>query len=178
MLQILINILLGALPEVIFFSLYLIFIKQLKTKKILLSIMIFISYIVCIVLYRYVVINYIIFIICVYIILKVLYRNEIKIIDIFVFSIAFFYVSFISWICYFIIPNYYIAWFPNRILLFIPLFFQDKLRKMYEFYLCLWERNDAIKKPIKSITTRNISLFAINLFIFFANIVCLYIKLI
>lgn len=176
MLQILINILLGALPEIIFFSLYLIFIKQLKTKKIVLSIMIFINYMVFIILKRYVVINYIIFSACTYIILKVLYKDQTKVIDIFVFSVAFIYVSLISWLCYFIIPDYLVAFIINRIVLFIPLVFRKQLQKMYEFYRCLWERNDEIRKPIKSITTRNISLFAINLFIFFANIVCLYIQ--
>jgi hypothetical protein len=170
----------GMLPEVLFFTIFLIFTKNLKEKRIKLFIMISIVYVLCIMISRFKLIYYIAFIFLVYIILKLLYKNKTQIIDIFVFSLATLYLTISSYICYElmvkgIIKSSFICYLLSRINLLFPFIFKSKFNKLYCNYCKLWNRNDKIKRPIKSITLRNISLICINAFIFFMNI-CALIK--
>ena len=66
--------------------------------------------------------------------------------------------------------NYYYLYVIDRFLLFMPFIFKNKFNVIYKKYCNLWNRNDKEKRPIKSITLRNISLILLNSFIFIANI--------
>lgn len=173
----LVSILLGMIPEVLYFTLFLIYTKKLKEKKIRLAILIGIIYIFCILLTEYKIIYYVVFITLIYFILKILYKNKTQIIDIFIISLSFFYIELLSLLIYLPknIVQYYIILILNRILLFIPFIFKSKFNILYKKYCSLWNRNYDKKQPIKSITLRNISLIGINCIIFIANIICLYI---
>ena len=173
----LVSILLGMIPEVLYFTLFLIYTKNLKEKKIRLAILIGIIYIFCILLTEYKIIYYVVFITLIYFILKILYKNKTQIIDIFIISLSFFYIELLSLLIYLPknIVQYYIILILNRILLFIPFIFKSKFNILYKKYCSLWNRNYDKKQPIKSITLRNISLIGINCIIFIANIICLYI---
>lgn len=171
---IIISILLGLIPEVTYFTLFLIYTKNLKGNKIKLWLLIALAYIVCMFIQRYRTIYYILFIALVYITLKILYKDKTQIIDIFVFSISTIYLSLIGFICSrFIFNNYtyyYVCLILNRILLFIPFIFKDKFYYLYKNYCRLWNRNYKEKQPIKSITLRNISLILLNSLIFLINL--------
>lgn len=172
-----ISILLGILPEILYFYLFLIFTKDIKNHKIKLLILLSLSYFLCMFINRYKVLYYIIFSILIYLSLKILYKQQTQIIDLFVFNISEIYITLLSLLIY--IPQnlnqYFMCLIINRLMLFIPFVFKNKLNLIYKSYLKYWNRNDSIKRPIKSITLRNISLILINSIIFIINIICLYI---
>lgn len=178
MIQILISIMFGAIPEVLYFTLFLIAAKDLKDKKVRLFFLIFIAYLLCVIVNRYKTIYYVSFIALIYIILKILYKGRTQIIDVFVISISLMYLIILSIVCFAFAKNiylYYIMLVINRILLFIPFIFKSNIRKSYINYCRLWNRSKDKNRPIKSITLRNISLISLNIFIFICNGVCLYI---
>lgn len=161
------SILFGLFPEVIYFTLFLILTKNLKEKRIKLFLLIAISYILCIMLIRYKLLLYTIFIFIVYIILKILYKDKASIIDIFTFAVSTLYLTIMSYLFYKIRTVYninsFMCYLGLRIAMFLPLIiFRKRLNKIYKNYCLLWNRNDKKKRPIKSITLRNISLILLN----------------
>lgn len=174
-----ISVVLGLLPEVLYFTLFLSYTKNIKEKRLRLGILISVAYVLCMFIQRYQVIYYVGFVTLVYLILKLLYRKKTQIIDIFVFSISTVYLTLISIICFCFVKedysNYYIMIIINKILLFIPFILRNKFNILYKKYCRFWNRNDNEKRPVKSITLRNVSLISLNLFICVINIVCLYI---
>lgn len=169
-----ISILLGLLPEVLYFTLFLTYTKKLENKRIKLFFLIAISYFLCILVQSFQILFYILLIALIYIALRLLYKKKIQIIDVFIISLAYFWVVFLSFIMIFFLndnySNYWLLYTMNRILLFIPFIFKNKFNNIYKKYYSLWNRNDKQKRPIKSITLRNISLILLNSFIFFMNI--------
>lgn len=177
MISILISIFCGMLPEVLFLTFFLIYTKNLKTKKVKLFLGIMLLYVVCIMLIRYIILNYLLFIFLIYILLKILYKNKAQITDIFAVNLALIYLTLNSFICSkFLLPNYenyYYILLLNRIILIIPFIFKNKFNYLYKKYYKLWNRNDKEKRPIKSITLRNISLIILNISIFIINMLIL-----
>lgn len=175
--KIVISVLFGLIPEALFFTFFLIFTKNIKEKKIKLFALVSISYFIYIILAEYKVINYMIFVMCIYISLKILYKKKTQIIDIFIISYAFLYISLLAYISFIFVNNnlvlYYIFYCLDRILLFIPFIFRNKLNKLYKIYCKYWNRNDKEHRPIKSITLRNVSLIIVNLAVFILNIAIL-----
>lgn len=175
----LLSIILGLLPEVLYYTLILITTKKLKTKKVLLFILISLAYILCFIVKRYILIYYVLFVALMYISMKILYKKETQIIDIFIISFSTLYLGIISAIMWVFLDNnknyalYYSLYVINRILMFIPFIFKSKFNVLYKKYCLLWNRNNKGKRPIKSITLRNISLIIINFSIFLANILLL-----
>ena len=68
------------------------------------------------------------------------------------------------------LSNYFIVLIFNRIALFIPFLFKNNFNNLYKKYCKFWNRNDNEKRPIKSLTLRNISLISLNSFILLLNI--------
>jgi len=178
-LQLLISILLGLLPEVLYFTLFISYTKNIKEKRLRLGILIAVAYVICMFIQKYQVVYYVLFITLVYLILKLLYKHKAQITDIFLISVIFNYVCLTSYFCFLFLKqdlsNYFILYIVARILLFIPFIFRNKFNIIYKKYYSLWNRNDNIKRPIKSITLRNISLISLNIFIFLMNLGCIYI---
>ena len=164
----------GLLPETIYFTMFLIFCKNIKEKRIWLGICIGIAYFICILISKYRVLYYVGFIMLVQLILMILYNNKTQNIDIFVFSISTIYISVLSMVLGIFVQNsytnYYILYCINKVLLFLPFIFHKKFNQLYNVYASLWNRDDTVKKPVKSISVRNISLIVINIFIFILNI--------
>lgn len=173
----LMSLILGMFPEVLYFTLSLIYIKNLKENKLKLFILISISYILCIMISRYKLLYYICFIFLVYFDLKILYKNKTQIIDIFIIMYFSLYLTLLSYLVYFSkdINTYIICYIINRILLFLPFIWNKNFKNIYDKYSLLWNRNYNKKQPIKSITLRNISLIVMNCIIFVMNMVCIYI---
>ena len=168
------SILLGLIPEVLYFTLFLIYTKNLKDKRIKLFFLIAIAYFLCILVQQLVVLYYLALMVLIYLILKLLYKSKTQIIDVFIISIMCLWItilSFISILC--VAPNHSNYWFVyvmDRVLLFLPFIFKGKFNSIYKKYCQLWNRNDKEKRPIKSITLRNISLIILNGFILFMNV--------
>ena len=171
----LISILLGLVPEVLYFTLFICYTKNIKEKRIKLFLLIGIAYFICMIFQRYKLIYYLMFVILIYIILKILYKQKTQIIDIFIISFSLTYLVIISAILFLFMgntyDNYFIFYIINRIFIFSIFIFKNKFRKIYLKYCSLWNRNDNINRPIKSITLRNLSLILVNFAICITNTV-------
>lgn len=168
------NLLLGMLPDVLFFTYFLIYTKNLKEKRLKLFVCIMLAYLILVMISQYKILYYILFTVLVYLILKSLYRDKTQITDIFMFGIGTSYITLLSCISFKLfnedLSNYYYLYTIDRLLLIIPFLYRDKFNSIYKKYLSLWNRNDIPNKPIKSITLRNITLISINSIIFIMNI--------
>jgi len=169
------SILLGLVPEVLFFTLFITYTKNIKEKRIKLFILIAISYFLCILIQEYQVLFYILWEICIYLACKILYKKKVQIIDIFIITIAYAWNLILSFILMNFaekdLSNYVLIYIIERIILFMPFIFKNKFNVLYIKYCKLWNRNNKEKRPIKSITLRNISLILLNIFILGMNII-------
>lgn len=173
MIYFLVSILLGAIPDVLYYYLYITKIKEVKTKRIILFILILCIYLVFNLFIAYNFYFYILYDILIYFLLKFICKSEI--VDLFIIIFMDFYMLLISFIFISLINNYYLAYVIYRIFLFFPLIFNKSLKNIYTKYKKFWNRNDDIKKPIKSLTLRNLSLVILNLLIVLGYFSLLYI---
>lgn len=168
----LISILLGVLPDILYYYLTLKAIKGFKDKKLLFFILLFVFYLLSNIFVAYNFYIYLIFDILVYFAIKILYRSKIN--DFFLILSVDLYLFLCSTATYFILGNYLMAFIVYRILLFIPLIFRKRLKRIYSDYSSLWNRHNEVGK-IKSITLRNISLVLLNTMIILFYLVLSYI---
>ena len=173
MMYFLISLLLGAIPDVLYYYLYITKIKEIKSRRIILFILILCIYLIFNLFIAYNFYFYIVYDILIYFLLKFIYKSEI--VDLFIIIFMDFYMLLTSFMFINLIPNYYLAYAIYRIFLFFPLIFRKNLKHIYTKYNKFWNRNDNIKKPIKSLTLRNISLTILNLLIVLGYFVLLYI---
>ena len=115
---------------------------------------------------------HILFMTIVYITLKVLYKDKAQITDVFIFVISYILIIISSFICVVTFNiNMVIASIANRLLLFIPLLTLNyKLNCIQKVYRKYWNRNDKIKKKMKSITFRSLNVVVFNLLFTIINI--------
>lgn len=170
----LISILLGLIPEVLYFTMFLIYTKNIKEKKIRLFLFMSIIYFICMLVQQYQIIYYVLFIGLVYLLLKILYKDKTQIIDVFIISLSSLYLTILASLSLMLftddLSNYYFLYVVSRILLFLPFIFKNKFNQLYKKYCSLWNRNDKVKRPIKSITLRNISVISLNSLIVILNL--------
>lgn len=177
----LLELVLGQIPEAIYFALFMILVKGYKEKlKIFISLMVF-EYIFLKYFLVYTVWFHVMYFILSFAIMKILYKNKSNITDIFTLGIASIFLiaaSFISYIIiYFTCKNMVIGAILVKVLIFGLLFiFRNKLSKINDLYKKLWNRSK-FKYKIKSTTFRalnlvifNISFVIINLGILFHNL--------
>lgn len=178
--KIIIQILLAQIPEAIFFSIFMILTKELKENRILFTFLMTMAYLILKIFIHYSIWFHILYIFNVFIILKILYKDKAQITDIFTFGIASIILMITSAISYFVFKNYIIiALIVNRIFIFLFLFlFRNKLNKIQKMYQKLWNRNDGIKKKMKSTTFRctNLGAFNFMFYIMYLGITFLLIK--
>lgn len=171
----LVSILLGMLPECLFYTFFWVSLKRIDSKKKILFGLIFIIYFILIMIRKYEVLYYFLFGLLIYFVLKILYKEKINFLDIFVFYLACAYVFFISCICIAFVPKYEIALMINRILLFVPFVFKKQLMHIYQKYMYIWNKETNNSKKIKSITLRVTTILLFIGFIIISSKVCLYI---
>lgn len=166
------SILLGLIPEVLYFTLFITYTKNIKGKRIKLFMLISVAYFLCILVQEYQILYYIALIALIYFILKFLYKEKVQIIDIFIISFAYLWLAILSAILLMFLNNNNFVFLSiiDRIFLYLPFIFKSKFNVIYKKYYRFWNRNDAEKRPIKSITLRNISLIFLNGLIFLLNI--------
>lgn len=165
-----ISLLLGMMPEVLFLTLFIVFFRNIEKKRVKLFLLLLLGYLALIIVVKFQLLFYIAYIVYSYLIVKWLYKAHI--IDFFVISLSYAYMTLISFGCFKLINDYWVAFAINRILLFTPLLFRSKIRLFYEKYKSLWNINKNAK--IKSITVRNISLVFINILIAIMNAIMIF----
>ena len=171
---------LGQIPEAIFFALFMIFAKGLKEKRVLFTVLMIIEYLLLKYSFTYSWLFHIGYVIITYLTLKVLYKEKSQIIDVFLLLIGYIILGITSAIIYFIIwktiNNFIVYAILNRIFLILFLILSyKKLNKLQKLYKLHWNRNDKIKKKIKSVTFRSINVVIFNLCFFIINLGMLFI---
>lgn len=165
MLNFIVSLFLGMFPEVLYFTLFLTFTMNLKSKRLLLFSALSVGYVLLIMICRYELLFYLAYIVYSYLVLKVLYKAHI--LNLFVYSVSFSYLMILSFVTATLIDNYVLAYIVDRVLLFVPFIFYRNFNLYYECYKSLWDRKQGNK--IKSITLRNMSLVFVNIMILFVN---------
>ena len=173
------EIIFGQIPEAIFFALFMIYTKRLKNKRLLFIILMIIEYTLIMETIRYNIWAHILVIVMTYIILKMLYKEKAQIIDIFTFGIASIVLILISIISYLIVWKttgvYMMTVILSRLLMLIfILIFKNKLYKIQMLYKKLWNRNDKVKKKMKSATFRALNVTIFNFMFFIINTCLIY----
>lgn len=169
----LLNISLGMLPEVLYFTVFIIYVKDIKEKRGWLFLSILISYVTCVMVLRYTLLFYFAFIFMMSGFLKMLYKESVDIIDVLVVAISTVYLTVVSTISYIFIKNdnsnYWLFYIIARVLLFLQFVFKKQYNKLYKKVRCYWNRNREREQGIKSISVRNISVMIIVILIALVN---------
>ena len=162
-----------AMPvEMFYLMLGMCYTKEIKEKRFLFFVLLLVTSTVSMLIIRWQLWYYIAFIASAYLIMKLLYKSHVS--DLFVFLIFFAWLAITSYIGFAVTDSIVIGYIVQRILLFGIFIFRGKFNSWYKTYRELWNRRD--DKRIKSITLRNISLIAINVFIAFMNFLLIFLS--
>lgn len=171
----LLEIILGQIPEAIYFALFLIYTKRLKGRRnVLFTFLMVVEYILILYVLPFSIWVHILYFAMAYIILKLLYKERSQITDVFILGLASLLLMLISGLCYFIISltikNIIVCTILAKTLMFVFLFItKDKLPNIQKLYKRLWNRNDKIPKYMKSTTFRCINLIVFNIMFYLIN---------
>lgn len=177
-------LLVAQIPEAIYFSLFMIYTKRLKEKRLLYTALMVIEYVILSQLFPFNVWFQILYTFISFLILKLLYKEKSQVIDIFTFSIASLILMITSAIMYLIsfytYYNTYICIALHKILLFsFLLIMKNKLYNIQKLYKKIWNRNFNKKYKIKTTTFRAINVVVFNIMFFIINfgmLLCILIK--
>lgn len=166
--------------EPIYFSLFLIYGKNLKHKRLLFTAIMVFEYIMITELIQFDVWLQFAYTFMTFVNLKVLYKEKAQITDIFLFTIASIILILISAICYlsilFTLKNIYIALIARTVFMFLFIYsFREKINSIYKKFYKYWNRHNN-PKAIKSLTLRNISIIIFNLMFWIINVGMIYSK--
>ena len=169
------EILLGQIPEAVYFALFMIFTKQLKEKRILYITLMVIEYLLLKYFIEYNIWFQIAYTIIQYILLKILYKEKAQITDIFTFTIASGILILFCMILYFLIwhtaNDYLLYVILNRVCLIgFLIIFHNKLHKIQDLYKLLWNRNDKRETKMKSTTFRALNVVIFNTIFYIINL--------
>lgn len=170
----LLEILLGQIPEAIYFALFMIYTKRLDKRCGLFISLMVIEYVLLLNALPFSIWSHILYFVVSYLLLKVLYKEKSQITDIFTLGIASVMLMIISAIWYVIIfftlESIIVCTLLAKLTLFIILYFiKSKLPKIQNMYKRFWNRNDSIPKPIKSTTFRCINVILFNIMFYLVN---------
>ena len=176
------EILLGQIPEAIYFVLFIIYTKQLTNRRILFISIMTVEYVLLFSTLRYNSYAHLLFFVLTYCVMKILYKNKCQITDIFTLSIAGILLIITSAVMFplvYVFENNYILYvIINRIILFSILFLlKHKLCNIQKLYKYLWNRNDRLKRRMKSTTFRSLNVVLFNIMFYIINLGMIYVLL-
>lgn len=168
------EIILGQIPEAIYFAIFMILVKSIKEKRVLFTSLMIIEYILLFKYFPFSTWSHVLVFIISYLLMKIIYKDKCNITDVFTLGIASIVMILVSIIVYFpisfITTNTIIGNCIQKIILFILLFiFKNKLYKIENLYRKLWNRGP-IKYKIKSTTFRALNLVIFNIMFYMINI--------
>lgn len=166
----LLNLVVGAIPECIYYYFSFRYILNVPKKQGKLLAGIFLSYLLFIYGIPYDIISYFIFSLALYGVLYMLYKTKIQWIDLCVIFFVVSYLMITSYISFAIFRNqmeyYPIAYILQRVLMFLPVIFHKRIAKWYQHYRSIWNVEGNKSKHIKSITVRIFSILGMCLICF------------
>lgn len=170
------ELLLGQIPEALYFALFIIFTKKVKSHRLAFSILILIEYLLLVNLFPFNWCFHIGLTIMVYLSLKIIYKERAQITDVFTLVIASILLIIVSIINYIVFCNILNVSFvtsavTQKIMLFAVLFLlRPKLYDIQKLYKRLWNRNDKIPKKMKTTTFRAINVVIFNMTFYLINV--------
>lgn len=169
------EILLGQVPEAVFFALFLILTKQLKEKRILFITIMIVEYVLLLNIFPYNWYFHISLTLSTFLTLKVLYHEKSQVTDIFILLIGYIVLAITSALCFVLCQGAtVIATILNRVIIFGLLFcFRNKLYNIQKLYKNFWNRSDK-PKAIKSTTFRSINIVVFNAMFVIFNVSMIY----
>ncbi len=176
------EIVLGQIPEAIYFVLFVIYTKQLTNRRILFTLIMTVEYVLLFSTLKYNSYAHLLFFVLTYCVMKMLYKNNCQITDIFTLGIAGILLIITSAMMFplvYVFGNNYILYvIINRIILFLILFLlRFKLCNIQKLYKCLWNRNDQLKRRMKSTTFRSLNVVLFNIMFYIINLGMMYVLL-
>ena len=174
------EIILGQIPEAIYFALFMILTKGLKEKRLLFTCLMILEYILVMNVEIFSTWAHVIYIGLTFVALKVLYKEKAQITDVFTFGIASLVLMGVSLLSTLVLLlNFNLGIIVSRILPFVLLFiFKHKLHNIQKLYKKLWNRNDKVKTIMKSATFRCLNVIIFNLMFYTINAGMIYAVLI
>lgn len=171
---------LGQIPEAVYFGLFLILTKNIKEKRLLFLLLMIVEYVLltrCIFFNTWFQVAYTIM---TFLTLKVLYKDKAQITDIFTFGIASIVLIILSAISFSLFgPDMKLVTLYSRLLLVLFLVITHKrLHNIQKMYNLLWNRNDLVKKKVKSTTFRSLNVVIFNVMFYVINLGMIYALLI
>lgn len=168
------EILLGQIPEALYFVLFIIFTNEIKTKRICFIASAILEYVLLLNAFPFDIWSHILFIITLFLIMKLFYKEKCQVTDIFTLGIASIIIILVSVIVYFPISlfttNTIIGNIIQKLILFILLItLRKKLPNINKLYKKMWNRNK-IPKKLKSTTFRALNVFLFNISFYIINI--------
>lgn len=166
------QILLGQIPEALYFTLFMIFVKEIKSNRVIFTILMILEYILLLNVLPYSTWSHVLYFVISYIIMKILYEEKCNVTDIFTLGIASIILGVISMICYFItFGNMFLGNILNKILSFtFVILCRHILPKINNLYKKLWNRGEH-KYKMKSTTFRALNVVVFNLSFAIINII-------
>ena len=160
------EIILGQLPEAVYFAIFMILVKGLKEKRFIFTISMVIEYLLVLNVLPYSIWSYVLYFALSFLLLKILYKDKSNVTDIFTIGIASVIIIIVSIFSYFIVSlfstNVIIGNLCQKaILFFIILVYKSYLPKINNIYKKLWNRSKHSYK-IKSMTFRVLNLIVFN----------------
>ena len=160
------EIILGQLPEAVYFAIFMILVKGLKEKRFIFTISMVIEYLLVLNILPYSIWSYVLYFVLSFLLLKMLYKDKSNVTDIFTMGIASVIIIIVSIFSYFIVSlfstNVIIGNLCQKVILFfIILVYKSYLPKINNIYKKLWNRSKHSYK-IKSTTFRVLNLIVFN----------------
>lgn len=160
--------------EPVYFSLFLIIGKNIKSKRLLFIFIMLFEYLALKQFIHYNVWFQLIYTFMSFVNLKVLYKEKAQVTDIFLFMVASLILIVTSifsyFVSYFTVREKWLNQLINRPMIFSILFFgRNKIEVTYNKFCTLWNRHNN-KTKIRSLTLRNISIIFFNLMFYVINI--------
>lgn len=170
------EIVLGQVPEAIYFAVFMILVKGLKSRRFIFIVSMIIEYLLVLNVLPYSIWSYVLYFILSFLLLKILYKDKSNVTDIFTMGIASLFIvisSFILYvIIYFTIYNMLAYVLLHRIVLILSMVWcKNKLPNINKLYKKLWNRSkNSHNYKMKSTTFRALNLVIFNLSFMFINL--------
>ena len=160
------EIILGQLPEAVYFAIFMILVKGLKEKRFIFTISMVIEYLLVLNVLPYSIWSYVLYFILAFLLLKILYKDKSNVTDVFTMGIASIILIIVSILSYTVvslfITNIILGNLCQKIILFfVILVCKSYLPKINNIYRKLWNRSE-ISYKMKSITFRVLNLIIFN----------------
>lgn len=160
------EIILGQVPEAVYFAVFMILVKGLKSRRFIFIVSMIIEYLLVLNVLPYSIWSYVLYFVLLFLLLKILYKDKSNVTDVFTMGIASIILIIVSILSYIVVSlfttNIILGNLCQKIILFfVILVCKSYLPKINNIYRKLWNRSE-ISYKMKSTTFRVLNLIIFN----------------